>query len=158
MKVLVVLFCLISLATANGVAPTNPQSKESLKETSFVGRWNVKFALMGGEEKNLVLIVQENGVAVLELKDTGPDNKPVPTPQPAVWSKTLDSLSVTTEVELPTGTCCRATGTLIFKAKAKSTNSISGRLIFVTNIEEDESPYKFHSTVGTFTATRSTDK
>jgi hypothetical protein len=31
---------------------------------------------------------------------------------------------------------------------------MSGNLIFVTNIDEEESAYKYHSTVGTFTASR----
>jgi hypothetical protein len=158
MRVFVITFCLISMASAYGVTSQNSLSKDSLKERSLVGRWHVKFMLLGGSEKNLVLALQEKGIGSFELLDTGPDNKSVPTPLPATWSKSLDNLSISGDVELPIGTCCRETGTLIFKARVVSDNSLSGRLIFVTNIDEDESPYKFHSTVGTFTANRSTDK
>ena|ERR1051325_3909838 len=154
MRIFGLTLFLISLASAYGVASQKPLSKDSLKETSFVGRWHVKFTLLGGDEKNLVLAAQENGIGSIELLDTGPDNKPVPTTQPATWAKTLDRISVSSNVELPIGTCCRESGTLIFKAKFVSANSFSGKLIFVTNIDEEESPYKFHSTVGTFSATR----
>jgi len=127
---------------------------DSLTESSLIGRWHVKFTLLGGSEKNLVIAVREKGVAAFELLDTGPDDKPVPTPQPATWSKTLDNVSISGEVELPLGTCCRETGTLIFKAKLLSNKSFPGKLVFVTNVDEEESPYKFRSTIGTFIATR----
>ncbi|HEY6246959.1 MAG TPA: hypothetical protein VIX17_23605 [Pyrinomonadaceae bacterium] len=151
-----VLFCLLSIASVCGVSAQTSAPKESLKEPSIIGRWHVKFILIGGEEKNLDLIAKEHGVAVFELKDTGPDNKPVPTPQPGIWSMSDDKLSVSSNVELPIGTCCRENGTLIFKAKNVSSNSFSGKLIFVTNTDEEESPYKFRSTIGTFSATRLT--
>jgi len=87
------------------------------------------------------------------LLDTGPDDKPVPDPAPAVWSQlTNNRVSFSGETELPLGTCCREIGTLIFKGKFQSNTSIVGKLIFVTNIDEEESPYKYSSRVGTFTA------
>ena len=119
-----------------------------------VGRWQVKFSLINTPEKNLVFTAQEGGDGTFQLLDTGPDNKPVPNPQAASWSLANNNLSVSGEVELQTGTCCRETGTLILKSKLTSADSISGKLIFVTNIDEDESPYKYHATTGTFTATR----
>jgi len=121
---------------------------------SFTGRWHVKFTILNSTEKNLILTAQENGEATFQLLDTAIDNKPVPGLKAAAWSLTNNNLSVSGEVEVPTGTCCRETGTLIFKSKLTANNSISGRLIFVTNIDEDESPYKYHATVGTFTASR----
>ena len=42
----------------------------------------------------------------------------------------------------------------MFKGKFASADTIKGSLVFVTSIDEEESPYKFHSLVGTFTATR----
>ena len=154
MRSLVIILSLLLLAPVFGVAGQNPTAKDSLKDTSFAGRWEVKFTLMNSAEKNLVLVAQENGIGSLELRDTGPDNKPVPTPQPATWSKTGDKLNISTIVELPIGTCCRETGTLILKAKVVSNNSFSGKLIFVTDTDEEESPYKYRSTIGTFSATR----
>ena len=53
--------------------------------------------------------------------------------------------------------CCREIGTLIFKGRFISSSSISGKLIFITNTSEEESPYGFHSWVGVFAATRIPD-
>lgn len=133
----------------------SPQTKVIPKPSSdLIGRWRVKFT-MGGLEKNLILISQPRGVASFLLQDTGPDDKPVANPQPAAWSQlTNERVSFSGEAELPIGTCCREIGTLIFKGKFTSSNAISGKLIFVTSIDEDESPNKLRSVVGTFTATR----
>jgi hypothetical protein len=126
---------------------------------SLIGRWRVKFRFAGDVERNLIFEAKAKNVGSFSLLDTGPDNKPVPELAPAVWSKlTNDRVSFSGEAEMPLGTCCREIGTLIFKGKfetnSTSGNSISGGLIFVTSVEEEESPYKYHSQVGTFTAVR----
>jgi hypothetical protein len=128
--------------------------EKAAQPVTFTGRWQVKFTLIDSTEKNLILTAQENGDGTFQLLDTGLDNKPVPGLKAAAWSLTNNSLSFSGEVELPIGTCCRETGTLIFKSKLTTSNSTSGKLIFVTNIDEDESPYKYHATAGTFTASR----
>lgn len=123
------------------------------------GRWRVKFVLSGGVQKNLVFQAEAKGSGSFLLLDTGVDDKPVTTPQPAAWSQlTNDRVSFSGEVELPLGTCCREIGTLMFKGKFTSSNSISGKLVFVTSVDEEESPYKLRSLVGTFTATRLPEK
>ena len=126
----------------------------SQQATSPVGRWQVKLTLLDSAEKHLLFTAQENGDGSFQLLDTAPDDKPVKEPKAAAWSLTNGNLSITGEVELPIGSCCRETGTLIFKSKFKNSDSLQGKLIFVTNTDEEESPYKYHSTVGTFTATR----
>jgi len=149
MPAMKVLFLFVFLMVV-GVSSAHAQTSNA----SPVGRWQVKFTLLNTPENNLVFTAQEGGDGSFQLLDTGPDNKPVPNPQAAAWSFAKGNLSISGEVELQTGTCCRETGTLIFKAKLVSNNSISGKLIFVTNIDEDESPYKYHATIGTFTASR----
>lgn len=147
------LLCAITLAavvsssvmsqTANRKAPAN-----------FAGRWRIKFA-MGGWNKNLIFIARPKNVGSFLLLDTGLDNKPVKSPQPGVWSLlSNDRVSFVGEAELPLGTCCREIGTMNFKGKFDSSNSISGRLLFVTSADDDESPFKYRALVGTFTATR----
>lgn len=151
---------LMSLIVAQGVGSgALPQGNSPAEPINLTGRWRVKFTLSGGSEKNLILDSQANGVGVFRLLDTGPDDKPVAVPEPAVWSQlTNDRVSFSGEVELPLGTCCRELGTLMFKGRFSSSNSISGKLIFVTSIDEEESPYGFRSLVGTFTAARVTEK
>ena len=151
MKILFALLCVVGIGTASVYAQT-------ANAVSPVGRWQVKFRLIDTVEKNLVFTAHEGGDGSFKLLDTAPDNKPVPNLHAAAWSLAKGSLSISGEVELQTGACCRETGTLIFKAKLDSNNSISGKLIFVTNLDEDESPYKYHATAGTFTATRVSEK
>jgi hypothetical protein len=157
MTVLVISLILLSVMEVSGFALKTalPQSTRAPRASkSLVGRWRVRFAL-GNVEKNLVLVTRSRGAASFLLLDTGPDNKPAAAPLPAAWSQlTNDRVSFSGEAELPIGTCCREIGTLIFKGRFVSGNSISGKLIFVTSVDEEESPYQFHSLVGTFTATR----
>lgn len=119
------------------------------------GRWRVKFIVSGAGQKNLIFDAKVNRSSSFRLLDTGPDGKPVAEPLSAVWSElTNRRVSFAGQVELPLGTCCREIGTVIFNGKFDSDNSISGKLVFVTNIDEEESPYKFRTEMGTFTAVR----
>jgi len=147
LAVVIILFVLIP-----AVAGTGQVAAPSGKLTR---RWQVSFALDGDAKKNLIFEPKAKGAGSFSLLDTGPDNKPVPDAVPAAWTElTNNRVSFSGEVELPLGTCCREFGTLMFKGKFASADTIKGSLVFVTSIDEEESPYKFHSLVGTFTATR----
>lgn len=150
MKIVFVFLCLFVLGSAS-------VSGQTSTAVSPVGRWQVKFTVLNTSEKTLVFTAHEGGDGSFQLLDTGPDNKPVPNAHAAAWSLANGNLSISGEAELQTGSC-RETGTLIFKAKFVSDNKISGKLIFVTNVDEDESPFKYHTTAGTFTATRLPEK
>lgn len=118
------------------------------------GRWRVKF-LLAGVEKNLIFEAKTKGSGLLSLLDTGPGDTPAADSLPAAWSQLAnDRVSFSGEAELPLGTCCREIGTVMFKGKLTSSNTISGKVIFVTSVDEEESPLKLRSAVGTFTATR----
>jgi len=152
MKFLVILLAVSAFAIPAAVTPAG-----SRPATRLTGRWRVMF-IIGGLPKNLILESKANGAGSFHLLDTGPDDKPVPTPRAAAWSQTTnDRVSFSGEAEMPLGTCCREMGTLVFKGKFDSDNSISGKLLFVTSIDDDESPYKFRSMMGTFSATRVLD-
>ena len=149
LRALITLLILISVVIAQ---PTTPPQTVNAKLT---GRWRVKFSLSGDADKNLIFESKAKGSGSFLLLDTGPNNQAVPDPVPAGWSELINNrVSFSSEVELPLGTCCRELGTLIFKGKFESDSSISGKLIFVTSVDEEESPYKFHTAVGKFTATR----
>jgi hypothetical protein len=126
---------------------------------SIRGRWRVKFNLSGIGEKNLIFDSQGEGSGSFLPLDTGVDGKPEAHALPAVWSQTTNNrLSVSGEVELPLGTCCREIGTLILKGEFNSNDVIAGKAIFITSTEDDENFNGFRSTVGTFTATRAPGK
>ena len=144
MRIVIILFILVSVVAGQQAAPAK-----------LTGRWQVSFALNGDAKKSLIFEPKAKGAGSFSLLDTGPDNKPVPDPVPAAWSElTNNRVSYSGEVELPLGTCCGEFGTLIFKGKFQSADSIKSTLIFVTSVDEEESAYKFHSAIGTFTATR----
>jgi hypothetical protein len=148
MKVLFGLI-LILVSVSLGVA-------QSAQPSNITGKWQVKFHLSDGveAENNLIFDSQPNGVGSFSLiAKAGEKSETVV--QPAVWAELSNQrVSFSGHLELQLGTCCREVGTLIFKGKFTSNNSITGKLIFVTSVEEEESPYKFRSEVGAFTATR----
>lgn len=150
----------MSLVGAQGVAfparsPQETASASPSQTVNLLGRWRVAFTISGIGEKNLIFDSQANGSGSFLLLDAGPDSKPMTTPLPAVWSETTNNrVSFSGEVELPLGTCCRETGTLIFKGKFDSTNVMSGKAIFVGSTIDEENFNGFRSTVGSFTATR----
>ena len=127
MRLFLISFILLLAMTAPGTSVQATLLKAPPGEAvNLVGRWRVKFTLMGGNEKNLVFEARLKGEGSFMLLDTGLDDKPVVAPQAAVWSLTKNNASISGEVELPIGTCCREMGTLIFKARVNSGNSISG--------------------------------
>ena len=128
------------------------------EQMQLTGQWKVKFAFAGRSEMNLIFDSRARGAGTFLLLDTGPDSKPEKSPRSAAWTTTTnDRLSFSGEVELPIGTCCRETGTLIFKGKFSGNNSLSGKVIFVGSTEEEENPIGFRAMIGTFTATRSVE-
>lgn len=152
--ILLALVVALAVAAAQAQSPTAPPATPAPAEY-LVGRWRVKFRFTGDVERNLIFDAKAKNVGALSLLDTGPDDKPAPEFAPAVWSElTNKRVSFSGEAELPIGTCCREIGTLTFKGKFESSFSISGKLVFITSVDEEESPYKLRSVVGTFTATR----
>ena len=149
MRILLTVLILLSPVVAQQTtAPAAGDAK-------LTGRWRVTFSLSGDPQKNLIFDSKARGAGYFTLLDTGVDNKPVPEPVPAVWSElTNNRVSFSSEVELPLGNCCREIGTLTFKGRFQNSNSITGKLVFVTSVDEEEAPYQFRSYVGTFSARR----
>ena len=140
----------LQAAQAPAPAPGSP-------ETNLAGRWRVTF-ILAGVKKNLIFDSRASGSGSFLLLDTGLDDKPVATPVPAAWSRTTnDRVSFSGEAELPIGTCCREIGTVIFKGRFESINSISGKVVFVTSVDDEESPLKLRSASGSFIASRILD-
>ena len=153
-------FVIVVIVAAEGAAfrTTSLQSIASAPQTVILaGKWRVRFNFPGVGDKNLIFESHAKGSGSFLFLDTEPDNKPVAAPLPAVWTQTtFDRVNFAGEVELPFGTCCRETGTLIFNGKFGADKSISGKAVFVTSTE-DENIIGFRSMVGTFTASRVTD-
>jgi hypothetical protein len=156
MRFLLAVLMLLSFAAAclSQTQSSRASVPSGAEAASLKGRWQVKFTVSGNEQ-HLTFTATNDGNGSFLLLDTGPDNQPVTKPVPAIWSLLSNKrVSFSGEAELPLGTCCRETGTMIFKGKFSSDDSLAGTMIFVTSVEEEESAYKFHSAVGTFSATR----
>jgi hypothetical protein len=145
-KPLVLSLFLLSFASAQA---------SPAEEMPLTGRWKVKFTFAGRSDMNLILDAKAKGSGSFLLLDTTPDFQPETTPRSASWLQTTNNrFGFSGEVELPIGTCCRETGTLIFKGEFESNNSIQGKVIFVGSTEEEENPIGFRAMLGTFTAKR----
>jgi hypothetical protein len=158
MKSFVLTLILISVVAIEGVAFQADSHRATMQlapAANLAGRWRVKFTLSGIGEKNLVFDSQAKGSGSFVLLDTAPDGKSVVGPLPAAWSQTTnDRVNFSGEVELPLGTCCREVGTVVFKGKFTSSNSISGKAIFISSDTDEENFNGYRSMLGTFTATR----
>jgi hypothetical protein len=158
MRFSLMTFVLMSIVAVQVVAfqTNSPQvTTQPAPAVNLVARWRVKLTLSGVGEKNLVFDAQAKGAGSFLPLDTEPDGKPVAAPLPAAWSQTTNErVNFSGEVELPIGTCCREIGTLIFKGKFASNNSISGKAIFITSTIDEENFNGYRSALGTFTATR----
>lgn len=136
-----------------GIAQT-PSARPRSQETNLAGDWRVVL-ILAGVKKNLIFKSEPQGLGSFLLMDSGPDQKPPLTLLPAVWSRNRnDRVSFTGEAVLPLGTCCVEMGTVVFKGTFESKDSIAGKVVFVTGIDEEESPFKLRSVIGTFTAVR----
>jgi hypothetical protein len=143
----------IFLVAPFGLAKT-PQPRAKISAPSIVGQWEVQFTLHGVDGSVLVT-VGSNGRGWFRFPNTKEMLQPAGQILPAVWSSLPDRrVSFSGEAELPLGTCCRERGTLLLKGRFSSPNTISGKLVFVTSVDEDESPYKLRSEIGVFSATR----
>jgi hypothetical protein len=146
---------------ASGVIAFQSERPQAVtaQPANLVGRWRVKFNLSGIGEKNLIFDARAGGAGSFLLLDAGPDNKPAVVPLSAAWSETTNNrVSFSGEVELPIGTCCREIGTLIFKGKLSSNDTITGKTVFIGITEDEENLNGFRSTSGSFTATRVPEK
>jgi hypothetical protein len=150
------IFCglFLFLVISCGSDSVRLTARPLLQNNTLPGRWQVRFVLSGIGEKNLIFEAQPHGAGQIQLKDTGPENQPVPDKIPGTWSA-LDGnrVNMSGEVELPIGTCCRETGTLILKGKFARANSISGKAIFVGSSQDEENLLGYRIAVGTFVAT-----
>ena len=153
------IICLIvtSAVTAQCATKTPTFAKQSVSHAAanLAGRWRVTFSFSKEPEKHLIFDAKPKGAGSFLLLDTGPNDEAAKDPVPAVWSElSNDRISFSGEAELPIGTCCREIGTVVFKGRFSSDDVISGKLVFVTSVDEEESPYKLRSVIGVFTARR----
>jgi hypothetical protein len=156
------IICLVLLVLIAGLPGSSRLDRADAAiadQSDLVGRWRVKFSLSGTGEKNLIFDARPGGAGSFLLLDTGPDNKPAVIPLSAAWSEaTNNRVSFSGEAEVPIGTCCREIGTLIFKGKLTSNDTITGKTIFIGITDDEENCNGRRTSLGSFTATRVPEK
>lgn len=138
-----------------GFVSQNSVAQTAASQINLEGRWQVAFDL-DGARKSLIFDSKAGGSGSFVLIN---DEKQREASLPAVWSRIdQDRVSFSGDAELPIGTCCVEFGTVVFKGRFKSNSSIFGKVVFITTVDDEESPLKLRSAIGTFTATRIDDR
>jgi len=118
----------------------------------MIGRWNVDITFADGNKRSLRFDAQEAGKGTLLVVDPrlnvwGPGK-----PSEAKWTReNQNSVTFTGPVEFMLGNVGRDAGTLMFKGKFETPDSISGEVEFAPLVGERPSKH------GTFKAVRSKD-
>ena len=117
-----------------------------------VGGWDVTYYLSSNVSKHLLIMQFSDGTALFYISGPRTTVQPLPSYH-AVWSKpTPDSLSFSSEVQLPVGSFFRETGTLILKGDLPGAGAMTGRAMFVGDTPDPANPTGFMIKTGTFTA------
>ena len=102
---------------------------------TLVGRWQVEFNL-SGSERRLQFDADASGKGAFLLLDPRSSLVAPAEPTKARWNQTASNqVSFSGDVEFPIGNVGRLAGTLTFNGAFKSSDSISGRVTFVSSGE-----------------------
>lgn len=122
-----------------------------------VGRWKVEFRFAGDEDHAIRFDAQAEGKGAFLLLDTVSSLIPPAEPTKAQWEQaTSDEVTFSGAIEFPIGNVGRDAGTLVFKGRFESANSISGKVSFFRVGQDPKAPGTVPAKTGDFTAKRAT--
>ena len=135
MLLLLVHTCLVAIAQAQ--SPT------------MLGRWNIEVNFADGNKRSLRFDAQADGKGTFLLVDPMLSRWGPAKPSEAKWTPgDQNSMTFSGPVEFPLGNVGRDSGTLMFKGKFQTPDSISGEVEFAPLVGERPSKH------GSFKATR----
>jgi len=115
----------------------------------MIGRWNVEINFADGNKRSLRFDVQADGKGTFLLLDPMLSRWGPAKPSEAKWTPgDQNSVTFSGAVEFPLGNVGRDAGTLMFKGKFETPDSISGEVEFAPLVGDRPSKH------GTFKATR----
>ena len=124
---------------------------------NLAGRWKVEFKFSSDEEHTLRFDAQSGGKGVFLLLDTVSSLVPPAEPTKAQWEQAApDQATFSGAIEFPIGNVGRDAGTLVFKGKFDSANSISGKVSFFRAGQDLKNSATIPAKTGDFTAKRAT--
>ena len=138
---LAILMLMIQMFCA---APAQAQSP------NMISRWNVVINFADGNKRSLRFDAQDNGKGTFLLLDPMLSRWGPAKPSEAKWTPgDQNSVTFSGAVEFPLGNVGRDPGTLVFKGKFETPDTITGEVEFAPLVGERPSKH------GTFKATRS---
>jgi len=124
---------------------------------NMTGKWKVEFKFSGDKEHTLRFDAQSDGKGAFLLLDTVSSLLPPAEPTKAQWEQAApDQATFSGAIEFPIGNVGRNPGTLVFKGKFDSANSISGKVSFFREGQDLKNPSTIPAKTGDFTAKRAT--
>ena len=119
------------------------------QSSNMIGRWNVEINFADGNKRSLRFDAQADGKGTFLLLDPMLSRWGPAKPSEAKWTPgDQNSVTFSGAVEFPLGNVGRDAGTLMFKGKFQTPDSISGEVEFAPLVGERPSKH------GTFKATR----
>jgi hypothetical protein len=124
---------------------------------NLAGRWKVEFKFSGDEEHTLRFDAQSDGKGAFLLLDPISSLLPPAEPTKAQWEQAApDQATFSGAIEFPIGNVGRDAGTLVFKGKFDSANSISGKVSFFRAGQDLKNSATIPAKTGDFSAKRAT--
>src|SRR4051794_28356469 len=148
MLLLIVQTCFAAMAQAQS---SNSPRNESVspQRLDMIGSWKVEINFAEGNKRSLRFDAQDNGKGTFLLMDPMLSRWGPAKPSEAKWTPgDQSSVTFSGAVEFPIGNVGRDPGTLMFKGKFETPDSITGEVEFAPLIGERPSKH------GTFKATR----
>ena len=125
------------------------QGQSSNSPAVMIGRWNVEINFADGNKRSLRFDAQADGKGTFLLVDPMLSRWGPAKPSEAKWTPgDQNSVTFSGAVEFPLGNVGRDAGTLMFKGKFETPDSIGGEVEFAPLVGERPSKH------GTFKATR----
>ena len=122
---------------------------QSSNSPAMIGRWNVEINFAEGNKRSLRFDAQADGKGTFLLLDPMLSRWGTAKPSEAKWTPAdQNSVTFSGAVEFPLGNVGRDPGTLMFKGKFETADSISGEVEFAPLVGERPSKH------GTFKAVR----
>jgi len=119
------------------------------QSSTMLGRWNIEVNFADGNKRSLRFDAQADGKGTFLLVDPMLSRWGPAKPSEAKWTPgDQNSVAFSGPVEFPLGNVGRDAGTLMFKGKFQTPDSISGEVEFAPLVGERPSKH------GTFKATR----
>jgi hypothetical protein len=146
--ILMLIAQMCSTAMAQGQSSNSPRD-ESVRLADMIGRWNVEINFADGNKRSLRFEAQGGGKGTFLLMDPMLSRWGPAKPSEAKWTPAdQNSVTFSGAVEFPLGNVGRDAGTLAFRGKFETADSITGEVEFAPLVGERPSKH------GTFKATR----